>query len=42
MFNKQIADRIREGRRLAGLTQAQAADALAQKLRKDADVKINL
>ena len=28
MFNKQIADRIREGRRLAGLTQAQAADAL--------------
>lgn len=28
MFNKQIADRIREGRRLAGLTQSQAAGAL--------------
>jgi len=28
MFNKQIADRIREARRLAGWTQAQAAEAL--------------
>lgn len=28
MFNKHMADRIREGRRLAGMTQAQAADAL--------------